>query len=341
MIIVRPITEDDQDAFIDIAFTAGIGMTSMPKNRILLEERVQNSILSFQKKITVPNDETYLFVLEDTESTTIGGVCSILARTGKQSPLPFYQIKKEKIPTGINAHTHIVPTLQVVLYKNYWSEICSLYLAPTFRHGGLGKLLSLCRFLFIAAFPERFDNMIFAEMRGHFNDQGICTFWEGIGRHFVDTTFEVLMHHRDEGMIDLSQALPRHPIYMELLPKEVQESIGKVHTETQAALKMLLQEGFTVSDDLDICDGGPKIEARTKEIRSVRESRTAKVAGTLGTSRTKDSASLPVILTNNRLDFRACLSSIERTENGEVILSEGAAKALGIAKGDLIRYLPT
>ena len=149
----------------------------------------------------------------------------------------------------MNTTNKIVPALHVVQHENYWSEICSLYLKVDYRHSGLGRLLSLSRFLFIAAFLERFEKMIFAEMRGYIDENQVSPFWQGIGQHFVDTTFETLTHLRDEGILDLSRALPWHPIYIELLPRGVQESIGKIHEETKAAFQMLIQEGFKVSDE--------------------------------------------------------------------------------------------
>lgn len=335
MIIIRPITKQDTEAFITIAFTAGIGMTSMPKNRELLEKRVSDSEEAFAKAVDRPNGESYLFVLEDSATGTIGGTCGILAKTGQQTPLSFYRIEKEEQQTGIESLTHLVPTLKVVHYQNYWSEICSLYLTPDFRHSGLGRLLSLSRFLFIASFPERFDRMIFAEMRGYLDTHHVCTFWEGIGRHFIDIPFETLMHYRDERVIDLSQALPHYPIYMELLPYQVQASIGKVHDHTQTALKMLLQEGFTLSSEVDIYDGGPKVEAALKEIRSVKESTVAQISSL--------SSSIPdpslFIVTNNQLNFRACLSPLQEQSDGTVIIPADVADALKIGVRDRIRYV--
>lgn len=335
MIIIRPIAQKDLESFIQMAFTAGIGMTSMPKNRDLLEKRVKESIEAFHAQVSSPGNENYLFVLEDLETGSIGGTCGITAMTGKNSPLSFYRKKKleqHKCPDSI---IKIVPTLHVVHYKDYWSEIGSLYLTAKFRHSGLGRLLSLSRFLFIAQYPEKFDSMIFAEMRGYLDQNQISSFWEGIGQHFVETKFETLMHLRDEGIVDLSEALPSHPIYIELLPKNVQESIGKVHDETNAALKMLIDEGFSLSYDIDVCDGGPKIEIETKKIRSIKESKTVAIA----TFTDEPLVTAPFIISNNKLNFKACLSPIQITSNGEAVIPYETAKALELDIGDIIRYV--
>lgn len=333
MIIIRSITEKDLEAFIKIAFTAGIGMTSMPKNRQILEKRIHDSINAF-KTPSACSDCTYLFVLEDVETGVIGGVCGIAAKTGTHSPISFYGIKKQEQHNAMGLPNKIVPTLHVFHHNNHWSEICSLYLLADYRHSGIARLLSLSRFLFMAAFPERFEKMVFAEMRGQVDENQISPFWEGVGKHFVDTTFESLMHLRDEGIHDLSQALPAHPIYVELLPKNVQDTIGVVHEKTKPALYMLLQEGFVYSDEFDICDGGPKIQAETKKIRTVKDSQVETVAEIS----TEVETTPLFILSNDSLDFRACYSPIRKLPDGLAIPVD-VAIALKLKVGDKVRLI--
>lgn len=335
MIIIRPIKEKDTEAFVKMAFEAGIGMTSMPKNREILEKRVQESVQSFADAAFAFESGCYLFVLEDLKNKIIGGTCGIIPKTGRHSPLPFYHVKHLEQHKRIGSSIKTVPTLHVVHHKNYWTEICSLYLTKDYRHSGLGRLLSLSRFLFIAAFPERFDTKIFAEMRGHVNASKVSTFWEGIGQHFVDTDFETLMHLRDEGVMDLKEALPLHPIYIELLPKNVQDSLGKIHEETQAALQMLTQEGFQLSNEFDVCDGGPKIEATTTKIRSVE----ASVVGEVGEMTRETLNTSPLLLSNNKIAFKACLSPIKKHSSEAIIVPIDVAEALDLNIGDKIRYV--
>ncbi|MGR5543061.1 arginine N-succinyltransferase, partial [Vibrio campbellii] len=58
------------------------------------------------------------------------------------------------------------------------SEICTLFLRPSFRQGLNGRLMSKCRFLMMAEHPERFSKTIFAEMRGVSDDDGNSPFWK-------------------------------------------------------------------------------------------------------------------------------------------------------------------
>ncbi|MEI8365241.1 MAG: arginine N-succinyltransferase [Parachlamydiaceae bacterium] len=335
MIIVRPITQADAETFIYIAFNAGVGMTSMPKNRDILIERIHLSMQSFTKKTTSPGDEFYLFVLEDLETGTIGGTCGMIAQTARNSPLFFYRIEHREKHQNVLHQFKRVPTLRAVKYQPHWSEICSLYISPEFRHRGVGRLLSLNRFLFMAEHPHRFTKKIFAEMRGMFDDTHTSPFWEGIGRHFMDTDLNTFTHMRDAGIVDLTQILPTHPIYIEMLPENVQEALGKVHPESQPALNMLLQEGFYPSSECDICDGGPKIEAELRGIRSFKES----IVGPIAEILSEEPACLQCILSNRMLDYRACLAPVETTLQGGVVISSRTAEALRVKVGDRIRYV--
>lgn len=335
MIIIRPISKRDAEAFIQLAFEADIGMTSMPKNRKALKKRIDESEKSFVKGISEPKKETYLFVLEDLKTGLIGGTCGIVAKTGVRNSLKFYQIEKKEQHKRADCSRKSIPALHVIHHHPHWSEIGSLYLTPKFRHSGLGRLLSLSRFLFIAAFPERFDSKIFAEMRGYIDKNHSSPFWEGIGQHFIDSSFETVMNLKNEGAFDLSNAIPKNPIYIELLPPFVQEVIGKTHEETKPALQMLIDEGFKISDELDIIDGGPKIEVNTKEIRTIATSKLAKISEI-----SSDLLETPLcIVSNDQLEFRACYSAIKINGDNSITIPRDTAQALNVKEGGTIRYV--
>lgn len=336
MIVIRPITQNDAEAFIDIAYHASIGMTSMPRNRELLQERVNDSERSFAKQILQPEDEKYLFVLEDTNTGAIGGTCGIIAKSKHETPLYFYRLEESTQPSAYpSAIPKTVPLMRVVHYYDSPSEICSLYLTPEFRRGGYGRLLSISRFLFIAAYPHRFDRILYASMRGHIDTNNISPFWEGIGRHFLDMEFETLMNLSDEDAINIPSALPAHPIYINLLPKDVQAAIGKTHAETYPALNMLMQEGFKLTDEIDVFDGGPNIAAEIQEIRAVKSSTVVRIAEITP----KPLEGARYIISNNRLNFRACFSQIHHQGQQGIIIPAETATALQVHAGDMVRFV--
>ena len=126
--------------------------------------------------------------------------------------------------------------------------------------------------------------------------------------------------------------MPKHPIYIPLLPKDAQDVIGKVHNNTQPALAMLQKEGFENRGLVDIFDGGPTVECAAKEIRAVRESQ----SGTVGAiSETVENGKLQII-SNSRLDFRTCLGDMI-WENGLATIDQITALRLELKKGDAVR----
>ena len=170
--------------------------------------------------------------------------------------------------------------LQPIQLKNYASEIGGLYLLPKYRSGGLGRLLSLSRFLFIATFRERLHPIIIAEMRGRIAKNGHSPFWDAVGRHFVDLPFNRILAEVAHDHSLIPKIMPQFPIYVSMMPLAAQRCIGKTHKNTAAALSMLMAEGFQPTGEVDILAAGPRLATPASQIRTVAESRVAAVSYT-------------------------------------------------------------
>lgn len=334
MFLIRSIQLSDYQAYVDLAYTAKLGMLTMPKNPELLREYLQNALLTFSGHPS--KNPYYLFVLENTETKQIGGICGIFARIGEEAPKCYFRLEKHDLPPyGTLPITPQMHTLKAITISKGPSELCSLYLAPAFRKEGLGKLLSFCRFLFIAAFPENFEREIYAEMRGHFNENSENAFWDCVGRKFLNLTYPELIDREHAGLDFVPYVIPKYPIYVELLPKEAQEVIGKVHKNTCPALKMLEEEGFAPSGLYDVFDVGPVIKAETQKIRSVAGCQTALMEGA-----TLHHIDSPLyLISNKRMDFRACLSPLQFTSPTTANLPIAVAKELNLQLGDAFSYI--
>ena len=68
----------------------------------------------------------------------------------------------------------------------------------------------------------------------------------------------------------IADLMPRHPIYVTLLPAEAQRVIGQVHESSKPALKNLEAEGFRFNGMVDIFDAGPCVGCARDQIRTVR-----------------------------------------------------------------------
>lgn len=334
MIIIRPITKNDQEIFVEFSFDAALGIRNLPRDRERLQEKIQKSEYALSQDIIQPGKEEYLFVLEDLSTKRIGGVCGILTSL---DPSKSYDYRIETLRTLAKHPSAVkeIKILNLVKSKQEASEVCSLYLQPTFRHSGQGRLLSLSRFLFIASHRQRFRNKIIAEMRGYIDSRQISPFWEAIGRHFCDLSFVELMAQLEQERLNVHEILPTYPIYISLLPQEAQNVIGKTHEMTKPALQMLLQEGFKLTQEIDALEAGPSLIARTSQIRTIKNSRLIKIDTTTDVLSDEDE----FILSNVHLDFRACYGHLQFINKTQGLIHQDVAEALKVKRNEFIRYV--
>jgi arginine N-succinyltransferase len=217
--VFRPVEEADLVGLKGVAASITDGMTSLPLEDNALEDRIHHSQRSFDHRIKKAGGDHYLFVLQEWATGQIVGTSGIIARVGGFDPFYTYEVRKERfshLPLGIDREMDV---LHLRLDHKGPSEVCSLCLKPAFRKAGLGQLLSLARFLFMAAFPQRFDDRVIAELRGFTDEKGLSPFWESVGRHFFFQSFAEADFLSGIGQKDfIRDLMPRYPIYPALLP---------------------------------------------------------------------------------------------------------------------------
>lgn len=86
MILFRSACDKDLDGIHHLAEESGVGITTLSKEKEILHKRLRWATDSFKKEIQEPNNEYYLFVLEN-ESGEIVGVSGIESHTGHDTPL--------------------------------------------------------------------------------------------------------------------------------------------------------------------------------------------------------------------------------------------------------------
>ena len=94
MLVLRPIRNSDFAALKEVAIASGHGFTSLPVCDDLLEKKIQRAENSFNKSVSQPQDENYLFVLENTATGEIVGTTAIEAAVGLDVPLYHYHMGK-------------------------------------------------------------------------------------------------------------------------------------------------------------------------------------------------------------------------------------------------------
>jgi len=337
MLVLRPIRESDLPRLVALAKSTGGGLTTLPPDEEFLAERIDTSLRAFSPRVKKAGGESYLFALEDTDTAEVVGVSGIASRVGGFDPWYSYEIRAERFTHKPLKVDKDIAVLHLKSDHRGPSEICSLFLRLDRRRGGAGRLLSLGRFLFVGAFPKRFTEEIIAEMRGYIDQTGKSPFWEAVGRHFFEFDYyaaDVLSGLGEKQFI--ADLMPRHPIYIPLLAPEVQAVIGRVHHDTEAALALLLREGFARTNEVDIFDAGPLIRAQTADIRTVKQARTARIRSAAAPA----TSGVELLLSNGALDFRACVGDVTEHDDGSVSLSRDYAAALNVEAGDKLWFAP-
>ncbi len=165
-----------------------------------------------------------------------------------------------------------LPTLFLSNDHTGSSELCTLFLDPEWRKEGNGYLLSKSRFMFMAAFRDKFNDKVVAEMRGVIDEHGYSPFWQSLGKRFFSMDFsraDFLCGTGQKAFI--AELMPKHPIYTHFLSQEARDVIGQVHPQTAPARAVLEKEGFRYRNYIDIFDGGPTLECDIDRARAIRK----------------------------------------------------------------------
>ena len=339
MIIIRPIKATDYNGLHRIAIDSGYGFTSLPVNKAILKQRIKDSERSFSLQLSKPSNQSYLFVMEDTQTGQIIGTSGIEAAVGLDNAFYHYHLGTVVHSSHeLNIH-NTVKTLALCNDYTGATEVCTLFLQENHRKNGNGRFLSRCRFLFMAEHTERFASCVIAEMRGISDKQGRSPFYEWLEKHFLSIQFtkaDYLTGIGNKGFI--AELMPKYPIYVSLLSEEAQQVINKVHKNTIPALRLLEAEGFSRRGYIDIFDAGPTVEAELKHIRTIRESNKYQV---LINEKDIGKSTQKYMLCNTSIeDFRATQTQlILRKSENKVVITSNIAQALQVQSGDSVRLI--
>ena len=272
--VMRPARLDDYDALMAMAVESGPGFTSLPVDEQIIRGRLEKSVASFAGKIEQLEYGKYLMMLENTETGEIGGCSAVKAGTGIDSP--FFNYRIITLAQASLAADRRFDMDALVLTNEFvgFTEVGTLFVREGHRGNGIGRLTAQSRYLLMATQPDRFGEMILAELRGVVDKDGQTPFWEHLGRHFFRMEFTEADYlsatTNNQFILDL---MPKYPVYVDLLPPEAREVIGRCHADGVGAMKLLEWEGFRFERVVDIFDGGPMVVAQRELIRTIREAR--------------------------------------------------------------------
>ena len=339
MLVLRPAQLADLADVRRLAADSPVGVTSLPDDDERLREKIVASEASFAAEVSFNGEESYFFVLEDTEQGRLVGCSAIVASAGYSEP--FYSFRNETFvhasrSLGIHNKIHAL-SLCHDLTGN--SLLTSFYIEAALVQSVYAELVSRGRLMFVASHPERFADALVVEIVGYSDEHGDSPFWDAVGRNFFDMNYteaERLCGLKSRTF--LAELMPHYPIYVPLLPDAAQESMGQVHPRAQVTFDILMRDGFETDRYIDIFDGGPTLHAPTSGIRSIAQSRVAAVR--VDSETAPGHACRPYLLCNGLLqDYRALVAELDWAPGRPVSLTPAMAEALGLAAGDSVRLV--
>ena len=144
------------------------------------------------------------------------------------------------------------------------TEVGGLIVDPVHRQhpAKIGKQLSFVRFLYLAMYPERFEDEVLAEMMPPLTEERESLFWECYGKRVTGLSFREAdkLSTKDKEFIEA--LFPPIPLYVSMFPVEVQEHIWKSWIGRARAVHLLEKIGLRFLRHVDPFDGGPSTAPR-------------------------------------------------------------------------------
>jgi arginine N-succinyltransferase len=337
--LIRPANMGDLQPIYEMAKRTGGGFTNLPPDKKALSAKLERSAAGFDRVGDNVADDLYVFVLQNSLTGEVRGTCQIFGNVGQKWPFYSYRIGALTQHSVELERTFRADILNLSTDLEGATEVGGLFLHPGERAGGLGMLIARSRYLFIRNHRQRFADRTIAELRGVIDEAGGSPFWDGVAGRFFGMSFQEADEFNAKfGNQFIADLMPKHPVYIAMLPESAKTVIGVPHPSGRAAMRMLENEGFAWENYIDIFDGGPTMTARTDQIRSIREAKDVTTTE-ISNSVDEQKSDQKKLLTLGRLHtFKAAYGWID-DRGDDVIIDADCAQALNISVGDQVTYV--
>ncbi len=342
MLILRPVRKDDLEPLLALA--SQLDSMNLPRDRSFLETRIAHSERSFDELHAGRGDwrtAIHQFVLEDTEASAVVGTSLILAKHGRPgAPYYWLEVSSEERRSPELGKRIVHRKLRLRSTEDGPTEVGGLILDPAYRGHPqkCGKALSIVRFAFISAHPERFEREVIAEMLSPFEAPGQNRLWDAFGAKFTELPYREADHLSARTKQFIADLFPRDAVYVTLFPKEVQEVIGEPNDSARPAVRILEKIGFQPLNQVDPFDGGPYYGAARDAIRSVRERRELVLPGEPISMPARPEGPLALLSTESGDHFRATVVPLG-ADDAPLVTAE-SRRILDVASGDRVWITP-
>jgi arginine N-succinyltransferase len=334
MFVVRAVRHDDINQLVDLA--RQFNLLNLPGEKKVLAEKIEKSEKSFAGELS-KNESEYLFVLEDTEEKLVVGSSLVIAKHGsEETPHSFFKIFKRDHFSKDLGIGFIHQVLRFQIDNDGPTEIGGLLVDRAYRRRPerLGKQISLSRFLYMALFPERFEDRVLCELTPPLTEEGRSEFWESLGRRFTGLPYQEadLLSQSHKEFIE--SLFPEDDIYLCLLDAKARLVLGRVGEATKPAQHLLESIGFQYLDEVDPFDGGPHYGCPTQDILPIKYSKKYRI------SEVKDATfGMQGLMARASGDFRCALVAYD-LRGDEIVIPEKHKKVLELKNDDEVIVSP-
>ena len=91
MMVIRPVEPGDLPGLLKLAAETGGGLTSLPVDEATLAARIARSQQTWRGELP-KSEQGYVFVLEESESGAVVGICAIEVAVGLNDPWYNYRV---------------------------------------------------------------------------------------------------------------------------------------------------------------------------------------------------------------------------------------------------------
>ena len=330
--LVRTARRADVDDLFRFACSGGTGLTNLPPDRDALAAKLAASEEAIAS-LGARERGSAIWLIAEAEGRVVGTSC-IFPRVGADWPFYSYRLTGQVARSLAVGRRKAQTLLNLVNDFDGECEVGGLFVDPDCRGHSIGLLAARARYLFIAIHRDWFGQRVIAELRGYQDENGRSPVWEAIGRNFYDMEFnEADRTGALSGNQFIADLGPRYPLYVSLLPQSAQDALGRPHDDGRPAVKMLLAEGFSAGDYIDIFDGGPTLVADIDAVRTVRNCRAAQVSRI---AQANEGMAPSFVAKGREADFQLCRGPV----GFDGSISQELADTLELGVGDPFHYTP-
>lgn len=322
--LIRPVAMADLDGLLALILCSSGGLSSLQPRKDFLKKYIACSEASFAGNLPSTTPHKYLMVMIDPQKNNrLIGCAAVKTQIGVESPFINFDIHGEGETQTLRASSRFTGA----------TEVGSLFLHADYRESGLGRYLTKVRYLLMAHEPWRFGETVVAELRGICGVEG-SPLYDHLFAYKLDSTFlEADAEYFDRNPDALGDIVPLGDVSVYDMPIPVKASLGQPHPSGIGAMRLLQTEGFIFSGTVDLFDGGPIMAAHRDTIRTIMNSKKAKVI------QAEDAiiAEAALITAGDVTNFRAVVTPAAPLETG-LFVSAGALAQLDIKAGDTVTY---